>query len=388
MNNLNIKEFNCSSCGLCSNVCPVSAIRMNEESGFIKYEIDEKKCINCGLCLKKCPQLNIVNSNNKVLKCYSVYSKDKKILKKSSSGGVFAEIAKSILKDNGVVVGATFEDNKVKHILIDKEEDLHKIMGSKYLQSYTGNIYKLVKESLKDKRKVLFCGTPCQCAALNNFIKDDNLYILDLVCHGVPSYEEFRKSLKDRFNVNLVRNVEFRNKKKGWNEFYIKYNMGNKNIFIKNYYDDFFDKYLKNSLLNDSCYDCKYSKKERQGDITLSDFWGIDKVDKEFALNNNNLGVSGILINNKKGEVLFEGIKENVIYKEQDFKMLEKYNPRISNGKYDDKFKKAKDDFKNMNYKYTFDRKKEIKDFILNNKISRGVKKVIRLVTKKNSNKR
>lgn len=381
-NNLNEKEFNCTGCSLCSNICPVNAISITMQNGFYKFNINQEKCIGCGLCLKKCPQINEILSKNEVLKCYSAYSTDLLNVKASSSGGIFSEIAKYVLKNNGIVVGATYENGKVVHKLIDNQEKLDKLRGSKYLQSYIGNTYSIVKEKLNEEKMVLFCGTPCQCAAMKKFIKHDNLYVLDLVCHGVPSFAEFEKSLKDRFNTSELSNINFRYKKNGWREYFINYKFEAKNIRIRNNYDDFFKSYLKNLILNACCYDCKFSSKNRYGDITLSDFWGIEKIDKQFSDNNKNIGISGVLINNEKGKYLFDEIKNNLIFKEQDFKKLEEFNPRISCGKYSDEMYKKRQEFMNSNYKYKINTKDELYDAFSNSLIARAFRKVIRMVKK------
>ena len=134
--------------------------------------------------------------------------------------------------------------------------------------------------------------------------------------------------------------------------------------------------------LNACCYDCKFSSKNRYGDITLSDFWGIEKIDKQFSDDNKNIGISGILINNEKGKYLFNEIKNNLIYKEQDFKMLEKFNPRISCGKYNDEMYKKRQEFMNSNYKYKINTKDELYDAFSNSLIARAFRKVIRMVKK------
>lgn len=340
MNNLNSKIFNCTGCGLCSNICPTNAIKIeHDEEGFYQFNIDEKKCIDCGLCVKKCPKINFKNKNNKEeINVYAAYSKNKEIVSSSTSGGTFSELALQIIKENGIVIGVSYENNKVKHIVINNEKELEKLKGSKYIQSFTGNIYNIVKENLKQNKKVLFSGTPCQCAAMRNMINnDDNLIIVDIVCHGVPSYKVFQKANKDRFNKEITK-VQFRNKKNGWSNFNIRYY--NKNRIIKtnmHRHDDYFAGYLKNYYLMKSCYNCEFANIPRVSDITLGDFWGIETINKDFFKNNNDQGVSLVCINNKKGQKLFDKIKENIFCSKESLESSYKYNPRINNGNYDEK---------------------------------------------------
>ena len=349
MNNLNKEVFNCTGCGGCSNVCPTGAIEIKlDKEGFYQYYINKNKCIECGLCVKKCPKLNYKNANDKKnILCYAAYTKNKDVLNNSSSGGLFYEIAKGIIEKGGLVAGAIYENNKVKHVLIDNLQGLKSLQGSKYLQSFTGNIYTEIKNNIKTK-KILFSGTPCQCAAIRKIIKNDNLIVIDIVCHGVPSLNIFEKSLKDRFNVSIS-NVNFRFKNGSWSNYSLEYSLSNKKVkTIKHYRDEWFSGYLKNLYLMKSCYSCEFNTLPRIGDITLADCWGIKKIDKKFFENNKDTGISLVLINNENGEKIFNEINKNIIYKEQDIDSYKVYNPRIFNGEYTkDMIEKRKNFFKN-----------------------------------------
>lgn len=165
----------CTGCFACYNVCPKGAINMVEDIyGYIYPIIDKNKCINCNLCKKVCPSLNKV-VKTKPLKCYAVVAKDKKILSKSTSGGIATVLAKKIISENGVVYGAAYIDEKctVAHIRIESVKDLTKLQGSKYVHSYILGTYKNVKEDLNKSRKVLFIGTPCQIAGLKSFLRKE-----------------------------------------------------------------------------------------------------------------------------------------------------------------------------------------------------------------------
>ena len=333
MPNLDTKDFICTGCFLCSNICPTNAIEIKEDKeGFYQYEIKEDKCISCEKCVNICPKLNHVEKEYDILKCYAAYSKDDEILKQSSSGGLFTELASYILKNNGVVGGACWQDGIIKHILIKKEKDLEKLRGSKYLQSNLGDIFIETKKALDNNKKVLFSGTSCQIGALNNFIKHDNLYTLDIVCHGVPSVKTFWLSLEQRFNKKGMK-VNFRSKPNGWLNFEIEYEGIHSISFNK---DAWFDKYLNNHFLKKDCYNCPFIDKKRLADISLGDYWGINVTDKDFFKQNDNKGVSVVLINSVKGSDLFKNIKDKLIFKETSTLEAYKYNSRLLNGKYDD----------------------------------------------------
>ena len=224
MNNItdSLKKERCSGCLSCIDACPTNALYASKDYyGFVIPEIDKKKCINCGKCILACPYNNKI-STNYLGKTYAVLNKKNDIIKKSSSGGVFFSLAKKIIEQNGYVIGATMDrDFQVKHICIDSVEDIRKLQKSKYIQSDTNGIYRLVKKKLTSGKKVLFTGTPCQVYGLKSYLNDknyDNLICMDVVCHGVPNQDFFNDYIKYLSKKEgQIEDYEFRTKKEAAN---------------------------------------------------------------------------------------------------------------------------------------------------------------------------
>lgn len=301
-------------------MCPRQAIKMKkDEKGFIYPYIDSEKCVDCNICRKICPANNNIKLNIpiKILAC-----KNKNLENRitSSSGGVFLEIAKSIIDNLGSIYGAAFNDDwKVEHIRVDNENDLEKIKRSKYVQSDMKNVFKNIKEDLKKSKNILFSGTPCQIHAIKNFNKmnDDSIFYVDIVCHGVPSpgiFENYKCSLENKYKSKII-NINFRYKNSESTQ-NIKIDFENGDSYISNYNnkDIFYKLFLDNVILRESCYDCYYKKFERIGDISLADFWGCEKSSVKELKDEN--GISLVLINTQKGLDMFEKIKDKFIFYE------------------------------------------------------------------------
>jgi len=310
---------NCTGCASCLASCPVSAISMvQSEEGFYIPVIDENKCINCGLCKKICPQNSYEEKELEYeQKCYAaVYNND--IALKSSSGGMFTLLSEYVLEKNGYVCGAAFSDDfkKVEHIIVDNKNDLEKLRVSKYLQSYVGDIYKKIKELLDNDNYVLFSGTPCQVSGLKSYLRKDyeKLLTVDIVCHGVPSPKVWERYLEEISNGRKVISASFRSKSKGWAPaLKIEYSDGSilEEDCVVNIY---FQAFLKDLICNKTCGKCKYTNLNRQGDVTIGDFWKIEEKSKVFENKN---GVSLVLLNNKKFIKDFEDIKDKILVLEK-----------------------------------------------------------------------
>lgn len=339
----NIGYENCTGCYGCLNICPIeNAIEFKlSEDGFYKPFLTEK-CINCGKCQEACPILKNSNKNlESNLEIYSCWSKDKNILKSSSSGGIFSELAKFILINNGIVYGAKWEKGEITHSAIHNISELEKLKKSKYLQSKIENSYREVKKYLEEGKVVLFVGTPCQIGALTSIVNNKNLITVDLICHGVPSYNIYNKYINENFEGNIKNIIiDFRNKDINWENFNVVYYEKEK-ILKSNFHkeDNFFRGFLADIFLNKACYNCRFRSIPRGADITLGDFWGVPKELKNLE------GTSVVFLNNEKGKEIFEKIKNNIEYKKTELEVVYRANPCLysnqSEGKREEFFREA-----------------------------------------------
>ena len=310
---------NCYSCHSCEQICPKQCISMQEtQEGFLYPHINSQICIDCGACLSHCPAHKYPNSEVEDGKFkqeyFAIKLKNKTEILKSSSGGAFSGFAKMILEKGGIVFGAAFtEDFSVAHIKIDTIEELDKLKGSKYVESNTGNTYSEVKELLNSGKIVLYSGSPCQIAGLRKFLGKyyDNLFTLDLICHGTPSRKLFKKYIEwlgEKFKGRIIY-YNFRDKKSGGWSCGGKTKTKTKTKTINGYNDPYYSSFLKSYTYKMSCYNCQYANIEkRSGDITIGDFWGVPYFYPHFY---SEKGVSEIIINSQKGKELFETSANN-----------------------------------------------------------------------------
>ena len=324
-NNISIIEDNCFGCASCVQICIQSAIEMKyNREGFLYPFVDGNKCTECGVCLAHCPVNFKINKKTYSQKAYAAYSNDK-IAKESSSGGIFTVLSEYILEQRGVVCGAAFDDKwLVHHILVDNKIDLLNLKTSKYVQSDTEKVYSEIKNILKSGKVVLFSGTPCQVAGLYAFLKKkyENLYTIDIFCHGVPSPLVWKKYVNEIIETKDIVNINFRDKNigkkiaannKGWQNFNLTILRKNGEEFSQNHQENiFFKGFLKNLYLRRSCYVCPFANTSRCGDISIGDFWGYRAIDDKRDTSN---GMSAVLINSKKGEELFNSIISKIKFK-------------------------------------------------------------------------
>lgn len=324
------EKSKCCGCSSCVSSCPTHCIEFQEDSeGFLYPTVDTSKCISCGKCEKACPLLSQSGMNTATEKTeekvspasYVAINNDEKIRLQSSSGGIFSLFAQHILHEGGVVFGAAFcEDFSVHHIMIDDIHDLNKLRGSKYTQSKLENSFSMVKEELKNNRKVLFTGTACQIAGLKAFLGKDyqNLYTIDVLCHGVPSPKVWERYLSEQKvnNKSEIENVIFRHKSSGWKTYsvYIKFKNGKE--YIKRFRrDSFMQLFLSNICLRPSCHDCAFKSLNRVSDLTIGDAWGVNDYMPEM---DDDKGTSIILVQSLGGKELFQAISNNLSVREAD----------------------------------------------------------------------
>ncbi len=296
----------CIGCAACYHTCPHHAIEMKKnQEGFLVPEIDFSKCTSCNLCRNVCPVLKGDKKKIYDAECYAVKNKDKKVVEKSSSGGVFSLLAATILKKGGFVYGVSFQDGRTQHIRIDNEDELFKIQGSKYTQSSMVEILPQIKKDLASDQLVLFSGTACQVSALKSFLRKDypNLYCVSVICHGVINDEIWGKYMnelgvsKDNYDY-----FKFRDKGNGWNRSSISYIKNDKKRVVEFLDDPLMYLYLRNYILRKSCYHCKFKGLENiESDLILGDYWGIHLCHPDFF---DKKGISSVIVNSKKGKKL------------------------------------------------------------------------------------
>lgn len=309
----------CNGCGVCALRCPKKAIEMIEdEEGFLYPKIDEKKCINCGLCRKICS--NNPKKNTYKQKVYAAKNKDEKERSKSTSGGIFKILSKKILHENGIVFGVKYNDKlEVIHSYARTLNDCKEFSMSKYVRSNINCSFEQVEVFLKEGKKVLFSGTPCQCYGLRNFLRRDydNLILVEIMCHSNPSPKVFKLFIEN-IELNKNKKIErfyFRSKIRGP---YAQFEDGS--IYEINSFNTAFNKML---ISRPSCSECKFCDTNRKSDITIGDYWGIEKF---FPNMQDDKGVSLLCINTKKGEEFFDKIKDELIYEESNIEDGFKYN--------------------------------------------------------------
>ena len=336
-------EKMCCGCTACFSICPNSAIEIiSDKYGFKKPMINPEKCINCKLCQKVCPinkKLEFKETN-----CtWAAKAEDKNTRQKSQSGGAFAVLANEVLKNGGVVYGVSSDKTNVKYQRVENLQELELLKKSTYVQADIIGTHKCVARDLINNKKVLFSGTPCYVASILSYlsirkISIENLITIDLICYGVPSprlYEEYLQ-LEEKIKGKKIVDFVFRDKEWSLNEKYSKITWENsKQETLTNGYLRLFSTKL---ATRQSCLECVFAKSERISDITIGDYWGIEKIKPEF---DDNKGVSVIICHSQKGRSLFESVKNSFILFETSFldaqkKQLALTRPSGVSKQYDD----------------------------------------------------
>lgn len=316
-------DFNndCTGCSACADSCSKHCITMDKNKyGFVVPYINVEACNDCKKCEKVCPVLNTKIASSSTPQLYSAYNVDIEERKAGSSGSIMLVLARYILKLDGVVYGAAFDEKlKLCHTRATTLDEVYLQMKSKYLQSATVGVYRKVRKDLREGRFVLFVGTPCQCQALNNFLgkeRTDKLLLVDFICHGVPSQELFDKSIAHYELHEKCKIVKFSFRQKGKDNLHNYYLQVIKNgkLEVKQgeaHTFPFYCGYLKYIAFRESCYKCKFVGQRRITDFTLGDFWGLQKV---MPALNFNKGISMMLVNSSLGSLTFNKIKKEISY--------------------------------------------------------------------------
>ena len=306
----------CCGCTACVNACPVQCIvmRRDREEGFDYPVANPDLCIGCGKCDSVCPVTN-PSAEHEPAAAFAVRCGE--YVEKSSSGGVFPALAKVVIDQGGVVFGAVMEsDMIVGHAEAETMEQVQRMRGSKYVQSDPYSSFADAKEYLKEGRKVLFTGTPCQIAGLKKYLGGDHecLLTVDTACHGVPSpglWEMYLTALKRRLNHDVV-SVDFRDKSRGWRHygFTCKGQDGKQIHAVKAVDDPYMALFMQDMTLRPSCYACPSRGGRSGSDITLADLWSV--ASSVPALDDDR-GVSGVIVNSSKGADYLSLIEKDVM---------------------------------------------------------------------------
>lgn len=294
----------CCGCGLCSAICPAQAIKMKRDSlGYIYPYIDKGRCIGCQKCTNLCI-LNKEHSFHSPIATYAGVRKDKQKLMLSSSGGVFAAVAEMILKQGGLVCGARIKDDfSVSHVIIDNINDLQPIVGSKYVQSNINELFRPLKNALAEGRIVLFSGTPCQVDAIRTYTENpNNLFTMEIVCHGVPNQVMFKSFLETIGEGKKLLSFQFRDKRQGWSFNHTVSFLDGSSKRINHRLSSYMTLFMKGCIYRESCYSCPYAGEKRNADVTIGDFWGVVRKRPDLVKKINiDKGVSCVIVSSEKG---------------------------------------------------------------------------------------
>ncbi|HMM07364.1 MAG TPA: Coenzyme F420 hydrogenase/dehydrogenase, beta subunit C-terminal domain [Clostridiales bacterium] len=281
-----------------------------DQWGCIYPLVDEKHCTRCGVCAEVCPEHNRPNLNTPV-KCYAMYSPYKKDMA-SSSGGAATVLGRCVIQKNGVVFGTVYDkEGTLVYNSAKTEPELEQFRGSKYVYAYLGRTYQQIHELLSNGVTCLIVATPCHIAGLRAFFRKDwpNLYTLDLICHGTPPMRYLRQHTENVTHSRRVNRVTFR----GINNYYLSAYERNKKIYSKRGDEDaYFSAFMNGLTFRENCYQCPYAQIQRVGDLTIGDFWGLDKD----TLDGYPGKPSVILVNTEKGDRMLSWIEDVVVMKQ------------------------------------------------------------------------
>ena len=335
----------CTGCSACMNICSHGAISMVKGvNGHLFPKIDSEKCVRCNLCVKSCPN-NTLPDFYAPISSFIATAVDGKQALTSTSGGIASVFSRYIIENGGVVYGSSGIDcQHVRHIRVASSADIDTIKGSKYVQSAIEDIFIQIKADLIKGLNVLFIGTPCQVAGLYGYLhkKYDNLFTVDLVCHGVPSQQVLSDALKAYMpDTNLEEvSLRFRKKENGKSLYglFVEDKQGEslyRSVYPEN---EYITGFLCGMFYRESCYQCHYARPERVSDITIGDYWDREK---RVNLDNADRGLSMVIVNTQGGQHLLDECSSMVNVVFGDYSDFVKRNGQLDHpikkfGLYDD----------------------------------------------------
>ncbi|WP_018701593.1 Coenzyme F420 hydrogenase/dehydrogenase, beta subunit C-terminal domain [Anaeromusa acidaminophila] len=319
-------KTDCSGCGACARLCPEGAIAMiADEEGFLYPHIQQEHCVDCGVCKLRCPLEKKGHFKEAGrARFYAARHRSREVLEQSTSGGAFTAVSDAVLRQGGVVYGADYDEAfHVIHKRAETASQRDRMRISKYVQSDLGETFVQVKADLQSGRKVLFTGTPCQAAGLRSFLQGSpellNLYVCDLICHSIPSpyIWEAYKMLLEKENTGKLTHVQFRSKKDGWSR-----DNSNKGFLfsidgetVRREDDRFYQLFFKvKTITRPSCSRCRFTDVQRPSDMTIADYWGIEKYRPDWF---DSMGVSLVMVNSPQGAALLKQCREELLFEER-----------------------------------------------------------------------
>ena len=342
----------CCGCTACKNICPNKAIQMKEDNeGFLYPNVEVEKCSNCKLCEKVCPILNKNNFSDFKQEAYIFQNLDLDVRKDSTSGGFYTSIGEYVINREGIVYGASFSDDfKVIHSKAEKIEELKKFRKSKYVQSDLKDIFKEIKNYLNSDKLICFSGTPCQVAGLKSFLQKDyeNLILVDIMCHSVPSplfFEKYKKYILKKLKANRINEINFRDKSKyGYKYSVMTVNTDNGVYSEGMDTDPYLRAFFQDLSVRPSCYNCQFKTQKRISDFTIWDCKNISEIDKEF---DDDIGTTRLLIHTEKGKKILNtlnNVKVEKINVDLAVKKVREMTNSVKNNEKREEFWKKIDD--------------------------------------------
>lgn len=284
----------CAGCMACLEVCSAKAIHIQPSLRYYNAWIDSDRCTNCHRCSRICP-VQTPPALTAPFLWKQGWALDSALRETAASGGIASAIERSFVKQGGVVYSCLFQDGEFRFGKAETPEEIGQFAGSKYVKSNPEGIYREIQQHLNSGRRVLFAGLPCQAAAVKNVARGhENLYLIDLICHGTPSPDLLEMYLRDRrLSLKEIHRLSFRRKKQFWLA------ADGRAVAAAGVWDAYTTAFCEAVSYTESCYSCQYAQLNRGTDLTLGDSWG-----SELSSSEQRRGVSLLLCQSQKGERL------------------------------------------------------------------------------------